>query len=344
MISKGWQTLRTGGKRRWTLALGALALIVVASMIIGVIANLKPESSSSERTSSTYSYPAPAATAAPAAKPPVASSGGSATSSGGSNSAPAPGSSASGSIGSAADQQQLPADRLIIRTATVSLTADDVERTLQDVRALAAEKTGVVFQSSSTIRNERTYATLTIQVPSATFDDTMNRLRKLTGVKVASEDATSQDVTEEYVDLTAQLTNLKATETELVRLLGKTTSVSEILSVQREISSVRGEIDRRQGRINYLEKKTALSSITVTIAPVLPANLKTTETKGFDPLEVLGTAWAGSLKGLQGLYTVAVTLGVWLVWLGPLFLIGWLVFRRVFKSKPSNPPAPDPVA
>jgi hypothetical protein len=200
----------------------------------------------------------------------------------------------------------------------------------------------VVFQSNSTIRDDKTYAALTIQVPAAAFDDTMNRLRKLTGVKVEGEDSTSQDVTEEYVDLKAQLTNLQAAETELVRLLAKTNSVAEILSVQRELTNVRGEIDRRQGRINYLDKRTAMSSIVVNISPVLPANVKNTEANNWNPLEVLQTAWAGSLKGLQGLYTVGITMGVWLIWLGPLFLIGYLVYRRLTRSRPAGPTATDP--
>jgi hypothetical protein len=340
MVSKGWQTLRSNSKSRWALALGAVAAVIIISMLVGIISNKSENSFSVQneaaRNQAGLPAAAPGATTAAAATP-VAGVSTASRASG--NSAPA----ADASSGqSSSSNQPLPADRLIIRNATVSLTANDVEKTLLDVKALAAEKSGVVFQSNSSIRDDKTYATLTIQVPSSAFDDTMNRLRKLNGVKVESENTTSQDVTEEYVDLKAQLTNLQATETELVRLLSKTTSVAEVLSVQRELTNVRGEIDRRQGRINYLEKKTDMSSITVNILPVLPATTKTTGTNSWDPLEVLATAWAGSVKGLQGLYTVAITLGVWAIWLAPLFLIGYLVYRRLTRSKPASKPASDP--
>ena len=347
MISKSWQSLRSSGRRRWSLALLALVFIVVVSMVIGVITNSGSSSRnlaySDESASSTGGYAVPAPTSnAPAAVPGANGSGAK------DSSAPAASSTGSGTTASSVGSQtttgqSLPADRLIIRNATVALTADDVDKTLMDVRALATEKSGIVFQSNSTVRNDKTYAALTIQVPAAAFDETMNRLRKLTGVKVTSEDTTSQDVTEEYVDVQAQLKNLQATETELVRLLNKAQTVDEILSVQNQLTTVRGQIDQRQGRINYLEKRTAMSSITINISPVLPAVTRTTETTGWNPLEVLEDAWAGSLKGLQGLYTVAVTLGVWLIWIGPLALLGFLIYRRFFRSKPARPaPTTDP--
>ncbi len=337
MVSKSWQTLRSTGKGRWTLVLGAVVAVIIISMLVGIISNKSDTtfSGQSENARNQAGFPASAPGATTAAAT-TSATGGSAAAKANGSAAPA---SADASLAqSSSSNQPLPADRLIIRNATVSLTANDVEKTLLDVKALAAEKTGVVFQSSSSIRDDKTYAALTIQVPSSAFDDTMNRLRKLNGVKVDSENSTSQDVTEEYVDLKAQLTNLQATETELVRLLSKATSVAEVLSVQRELTNVRGEIDRRQGRINYLEKKTDMSSITVNISPVLPATVKTAGANSWDPLEVLATAWSGSVKGLQGLYTVAITLGVWAIWLAPLFLLGYLVYRRLTRSKPAADP------
>ncbi len=345
MISKRWQSLRSSGRRRWGLTLMAFVLIVVVSMVIGVITNSNQSSRnravSDESASSTGGYAVPAPASNSAAAPSATVSSGS-----GAKGSAAPAVGSSGSVGSqSAADQSLPADRLIIRNATVALTADDVDKTLMDVRALATEKNGLVFQSNSTVRTDKTYASLTIQVPAAAFDETMNRLRKMTGVKVSSENTTSQDVTEEYVDVQAQLKNLQATETELVRLLGKAQTVDEILQVQSQLTTVRGQIDQRQGRINYLEKRTAMSSITINISPVLPATTRATETTGWNPLEVLEDAWAGSLKGLQGLYTVAVTLGVWLVWLGPLALLVFLIYRRFFRSKPVSPaPTTDPTA
>jgi hypothetical protein len=232
--------------------------------------------------------------------------------------------------------QSLPTDRLIIRNATLSLTSPDVEKTLGEIRTLAVGQDGLVFQSSTTVRDEKLYATLTLQVPSAAFDETMNQLRRMSGVKVESESSTSQDVTEEYVDLQAQANNLKASEAELVKLMSKANNVTEVMNVQKELTAVRGEIEQRLGRLNYLEKKSRMSSISISLAPLAPISvpaIKNEPVKGWDALSVMETAWAGSLKGLQLLYKVAVTIGAWAIWLGPLVGLAWLGLRFVLKRR-----------
>ena len=229
--------------------------------------------------------------------------------------------------------QSLPADRLIIRNAALSLTSPDVEKTLGEIRTLAVGQNGLVFQSSTTVRDEKLYATLTLQVPASAFDETMNQLRRMSGVKVESESSTSQDVTEEYVDLQAQAKNLKASEAELVQLMGKATNVSEVMNVQKELTAVRGEIEQRLGRLNYLEKKSSMSSINISLAPAgIPAS-KNGSVKGWDAFGVLETAWAGSLKGLQLLYKVVVTVGAWAIWIGPLVGLAWFGYRFVLKKR-----------
>lgn len=238
---------------------------------------------------------------------------------------------ASGQTSSAS--QSLPPDRLIIRNATLALTSPDVEKTLGEIRTLAVGQNGLVFQSSTTVRDEKLYATLTLQVPSAAFDETMNQLRRMSGVKVESESSTSQDVTEEYVDLQAQANNLKASEAELVQLMSKANNVTEVMNVQKELTAVRGEIEQRLGRLNYLEKKSSMSSISISLAPAGVPAIKNEPAKGWDALSVLETAWAGSLKGLQLLYKVAVTIGAWAIWLGPLVGLGWFGFRLVLKRR-----------
>ncbi len=229
--------------------------------------------------------------------------------------------------------QPLPDDRLIIRNATLSLTSPDVEKTLGEIRVLAIGQNGLVFQSNTSIRDDKAYGTITIQVPSAAFDSAMNQLRRLSDVKVESENTTSQDVTEEYVDLKAQVSNLKASETELVRLMTKTTNVGEILNVQKELTGVRGEIERRLGRLNYLEKKSAMSNLVISIAPAaLPAR-KDEPTKGWDALKALETAWAGSVRGLQILFVLGATVGAWMIWLGPLLGLIWLGYRWFARKR-----------
>jgi hypothetical protein len=111
---------------------------------------------------------------------------------------------------------------------------------------------------------------MTVRVPAEKFDQAMDGIRAV-AVRVESESSSGQDVTEEYSDLSAQLRNLEATETELRELLAtvreRTGKAEDILAVYRELTTIRGEIERVKGRMQYLERMTALATINVELIP-----------------------------------------------------------------------------
>ena len=119
----------------------------------------------------------------------------------------------------------------------------------------------------------------------------LDELRGL-GEKVTTDSVSGQDVTEEYVDLESRERNLRATEESLLRLYDRAENVEEALSIQRELTTVRGEIELVQGRIKYLDQRSAYSQITLNIQPVTsPPPPKPT----WDPGEVVERAWDASL-------------------------------------------------
>ncbi len=213
-------------------------------------------------------------------------------------------------------------DRKIIRNADLSLQVSDVESILSRVRSMVDGVGGVVFASSSAYNGELQTATMTLDVPSDQFDQVVTNLRSLDGVKkVVSETVTSQDVTDDYVDLQSQLTNLKATQARLAVLMDKATDLQDILTIEEELSKVEGQIEQTTGRINYLDKKTSFSRITLTLAPVGVAT-EPKSTSGFDLGKAVRDAWNASLDFTGGVLTALVKVGVFLWWFWPLALIG----------------------
>ena len=95
----------------------------------------------------------------------------------------------------------------------------------------------------------------------------LDELRSL-GEKVTTDSISGQDVTEEYLDLKSRERNLRATEESLLRLYDGAENVEEALSIQRELTGVRGEIELVQGRIKYLDQRSTYSQITLNIQPV----------------------------------------------------------------------------
>ncbi|MCK9355653.1 MAG: DUF4349 domain-containing protein [Dehalococcoidia bacterium] len=153
-------------------------------------------------------------------------------------------------------------DRMVVRNGSMELVVDDVTAVAQDIGRLAATFDGHVVSSSLYEDNGRTFGTVVVRVDADRFDSALAALRGL-AVEVVRETTSSTDVTEEYVDLTAQRRNLQSTEAKLLALLERAGSVEELLEVQRELSRVRGEIEQLEGRIRYLEQTSASSLIEV---------------------------------------------------------------------------------
>ncbi len=178
--------------------------------------------------------------------------------------APAPALAPSETNYGSADQSWA-GERLIIRTANMYLVVEDVASALQQITQLAGTYKGFVVSSNSWQEQDRMMGNIAIRVEVASFDAAMGALRGL-AVEVRSESTSGQDVTEEYVDLDARLHNLEVTRVQLEKLLEKTSEkVTDILEVQRELSSVTGEIEQTKGRMQYLEKSSSMSLIQINL-------------------------------------------------------------------------------
>ena len=155
-------------------------------------------------------------------------------------------------------------DRMVIRTAYLTLVVDDVSASLQQINDLAESYGGFVVNSNISEDNNKLYAYISFRVNSDRFNDTLQALRNL-ATDVKSESTTGQDVTEQYTDLASRLRNLEASEAQLLELMNQAGTVAEILAVQRELTDTRGEIEVIKGQMLYLEQSSALALFTVTL-------------------------------------------------------------------------------
>ena len=145
------------------------------------------------------------------------------------------------------------------------MEVDEVPVAVAQVRTTAESLGGFVGQLSSSGGPERQQSTMTIRVPQAEFFTALEHIKSLG--KVRSENVGSEDVTERFIDLEARLRSALREEESLLSLLDKANQVSEILTIERELSRVRSDIERAQGQLNFLERRVDLSTITVSLFP-----------------------------------------------------------------------------
>ena len=154
----------------------------------------------------------------------------------------------------------LPAQqRIIIRTVDMQLTVSDVAAAVDQVAALAGRSGGWVVSSD---RSARHGGYISIRVPAGSLDSAVVRLREL-ALEVESEISTSQDVTDEYVDIQSRLKGLRATEDRLLEIMQQADKVEDALNVQLELSNLQTRIEQIEGRIKYLEQTSAYSLINI---------------------------------------------------------------------------------
>jgi hypothetical protein len=154
------------------------------------------------------------------------------------------------------------------------------------------------------------------------LDSTLQALRGLG--KVESETSSSQDVTEEYVDLDANLRNLQASESAILRLMDRAQRIEDVISLQRELTNVRGQIERIQGRKTYLERRTDMATVSLSLH--LPPAETASAPAGFDPLGLARRGWNASLNLLRGVAEVAIVVAAFSWWLVPFVGIGAYLF------------------
>jgi hypothetical protein len=154
---------------------------------------------------------------------------------------------------------------MLIRTATALVEVSRLDPALAAARQAAARFGGVVANAQvETGRNEVHRAVLQIKVPASRFDSLLSGLSPLG--RLESVQINAEDVGEEYVDIEARLTNLRRLETRLIELLANRTGrLSDVLSVERELARVRGEIERIEGRRRFLQRSVALSTLELTL-------------------------------------------------------------------------------
>ena len=214
-------------------------------------------------------------------------------------------------------------DRKIVRTGNISLEVDDIGKTMDEIVKIAADLGGYVVSSNRQGNDEYDSGRVSIRIPSDRFDEALGKLRVL-AVKVLQESTNARDLTEEYTDLKAQLTNLQATEAQYLLLLQKAEKIDEVIAVQRELSNIRIQIDRIKGRMQYIDRTSEMSMIDISIRQT-----KSIDSKGWNPGDTLMSA----LSGLLVFGKVLVNIFIWVLIFCPIWGIALAVVLIIRHRK-----------
>lgn len=155
----------------------------------------------------------------------------------------------------------------IIRTANLELQVKKgrFDYSYERAVAIARGTAGYVSQSKSLATgNNIASGEMVMRIPARDFDTVILRLKRLG--KVKSLDISSEDVSEEYVDLKSRLKHWRSQEVVMLDLMGKAKSISESITIQNSLSQIQMEIERISGRLKFLEDRTSYATIRLFMA------------------------------------------------------------------------------
>lgn len=216
------------------------------------------------------------------------------------------------------------AERMIIKTGSVSMVVKDVREAIKAISAYATEKGGFVVSSNVSKYDLSVSGDITFRIPSEIFGQGVLDVKAMGEVK--SESVYGQDVTEEFVDLESQLGNLRATEAQFLEIMKSAFKIEDVLAVQRELGTVRGQIEGIEGRMKYLKESASLSTLTVYLSTD-PGTLPVLDEEKWAPFTVVKNA----VRSLIEVGKWLVDALIWIVIYIPIWILGLLVLWGLGK-------------
>lgn len=197
----------------------------------------------------------------------------------------------------------------IVKNATIRCQVSDYKKATERIEEIV-KKTGAYFTTQSQTKSETTIENqVVVRVDNTKFEAFVKELSEM-AQHVDSKHVYSEDVTAQYINTVARLKVKKETESKFYEILKQAHTVKDALEVQREINTIREEIDAAEGQLKYLEHQISFSVVTVEYyQQIADQNSNSDNSIGTRISQAITNGWHGFLS----LIVFAVTL--WPFWI-----------------------------
>ncbi|MGP3689071.1 DUF4349 domain-containing protein [Streptomyces sp. IBSNAI002] len=223
----------------------------------------------------------------------------------------------------------------VIRTATLGIETEEVQKTLSAART-AADGAGGYVGNESTKRGEdgRMTSTLTLRVPGERYDAVLGAMEG--SGKLLHRKVEAQDVTEKVADIGSRVASQQASVARVREMMGKASALSEVVMLESELSRRQSDLESLLAQQTALKDQTSLGTITLEVSEP-PAKPVVEEKKEKDP------TFLGALRGGWEVFTqlvryLTVAVGALLPFAvaAALLALGFRLYRRLRPAAPKT--------
>lgn len=220
------------------------------------------------------------------------------------------------------------ADRQVITTGWVTITVDEPMDAAAEAIKITEQVGGRVDGRSeyAPVGGDKGSATLTLRLPAATLNSTLDKFKSLGTVQEISLNA--QDVTMTTQDLDARIKAMTASIDRLLALLEKATDTDTLITLETAISDRQAQLESMQSEQRYYADQVALSTVTLNLVSVADAPVE--QPSNFFTGIVAG--WNAFVAFFSGLLVVFGLLIPWIVLAGVITALVLLIVKRREKK------------
>ena len=228
----------------------------------------------------------------------------------------------------------------LIQNIGLEIETKEYSKTLSDIEALVKSLDGYILSSyvprpkmDNTFSNLE--ANLTVMIPTISIDDFI--LKTGQSSNIVSERREAYNVTDSYRDTESRITTLKAKEVRLLELLNQSGSLSDLLTIENELSNTRYEIERLESTILDYDKRIQYTQFNLIIREVYEYSPSDEASLWEKIVEGFSNNAQSFLRTLETGFVFIITtlpfiLIQFILWCLPLLLV-YYIFRKVFRNK-----------
>lgn len=160
------------------------------------------------------------------------------------------------------------ANRKIVKTATLSIKTKNYETFMNGVKQKIEQYGGYIEQSqeynydNASNRN----ANMNVKIPADRLDAFIDELAAIG--TITSKTIASNDITDSYIDVESRIKALETEEETLLGLLKKAESLTDVIELQKRLSTVRADLERIKAQKQSYDGMVAYSGVSLDINEV----------------------------------------------------------------------------